>query len=92
MLLYFFQSGFSGASHLYSRQMSEMSTAEEDCIDATEEGKGMGWKGGLSILWKNVMVLLYVLKEDYGISENADNLLIFLNKGVELYIRCSQFF
>nr|XP_022339096.1 ATP-binding cassette sub-family C member 9-like isoform X1 [Crassostrea virginica] len=31
------QSGFSGASHLYSRQMSEMSTAEEDCIDATEE-------------------------------------------------------
>ena len=72
--------------------MSEMSTAEEDCIDATEEGKGMGWKEGLSILWKNVMVLLYVLKEDYGISENADNLLIFLNKGVELYIRCSQFF
>lgn len=36
--------------------MSEMSTAEEDCIDATEEGKGMGWKGGLSILWKNVIV------------------------------------
>lgn len=67
--------------------MSEMSTAEEDCIDAMEEGKGMGWKGELGILWKNVMVLFYVLKEDYGISENADNLLIFLNKGVELDIR-----
>ena len=46
----------------------------------------------MCILWKNVMVLLYVLKEDDGISENADNLLIFLNKGVELYMRCYQFF
>lgn len=46
----------------------------------------------MCILWKNVMVLLYVLKEDDGISENAHNLLTYLNKGVELYIRCSQFF
>lgn len=35
-----FQSILSGGSQPFSRQMSEMSNAEEDCIDATEQGKG----------------------------------------------------
>lgn len=36
-----FQSILSGSSQPFSRQMSEMSTAEEDCIEATEQGKGI---------------------------------------------------
>ena len=61
--------------------MSEMSTAEEDCIDATEEGKGMGWKEGLSILWKNVIVKSFTFFQEQFL--HLDSLLKYLLKKIE---------